>query len=342
MAETVAEIGEFGLIGRLEKLIREAGVRPSGLVLGIGDDAAAFRPRDGHEVLVTCDCLLEGRHFPAGRWSPEEVGRRAMVMNISDIGAMGGLPLYALVSLGLSGRVTVDEVEGIYRGFLAELTPLGAAIIGGNLTCAEQALFIAITLIGEVEVGAAVRRSGAAPGDAILVTGFPGQAAAGLRLVQEYPQDARLAGHPLVRAYRKPSHRAREGRRVARWASAMIDISDGLTGDLGHICRQSRVGARLFEQQLPLSRPLAEAAAQWGRKPEELVLGPSDDYELLITCPPERIAEIRRSLAGLAVSEVGVVTAQPGELTLVALSGVQRPLAPAGWDHFAGAPASVS
>ena len=149
-------------------------------------------------------------------------------------------------------------------------------------------MFIDITLIGEVEQGKGVRRSGARPGDAILVTGYPGQSAAGLQLLLHGPDDPELLDHPLVRVYNTPSHRAQLGEAIARTgcATAMIDTSDGFLGDLGHICEESKVGAELFKEKIPVSEDLREAARVLGRDPYDFFLGESDDYELVITCRP--------------------------------------------------------
>ena len=173
MPERVIDIGEFGLIRRIGDLLNKEGIRSERVTLGIGDDTASFVPRSGYELLVTCDCTVEGRHYLPGKISPLDLGRRAMALNISDIGAMGGKPLYALISLGLRAEIFVQDVEEMYRGFLEELNPFGASIIGGNLTKSGNGMFIDITLIGEVEQGKGVRRSGARPGDVILVTGYP-------------------------------------------------------------------------------------------------------------------------------------------------------------------------
>jgi thiamine-monophosphate kinase len=262
-----------------------------------------------------------------------------MAVNISDIGAMGGIPTHALVSLGLDPETPVADVLDIYRGFAAELNPLGASIIGGNITKTDGFNFIDITLLGEAEKTRLVRRSTARPGDLILVTGFPGQAAAGLQLLL-HPEPAAAGGADvLIRAYNVPTHRAREGRAVALadCATAMIDTSDGFLGDLGHLCTDSGVGAELFSEQLPLSRELEEGTRLLGKDPLDLILGNSDDYELIITCPSGGQEAIRHAIgevSPLLVTEVGRVTDDSGTIHLVLPDGAQRPMDPSGWDHF--------
>jgi thiamine-monophosphate kinase len=262
-----------------------------------------------------------------------------MTLNISDIGAMGGRPLYALISLGLKAEMLVRDVEEIYRGFLVELNPFGASIVGGNLTQSGNGMFIDITLIGEVEQGRGVRRSGARPGDAILITGYPGQAAAGLQLLLQAPDDPKLLGHPLVKIYNTPSHRAQLGEAIAQagWATAMIDTSDGFLGDLGHICEESGVGAELFKEKLPMSEDLREAALILHRDPYDFFLGESDDYELVITCRPKDVALLRSTMircCPVPLTEVGRITGAAREITLLLPDGDRRPVKPLGWDHF--------
>lgn len=339
MAETVSEIGEFGLIDRIHAIIDREGSRARGLAIGIGDDTASFRPRPGYEVLVTCDSMVEGRHYLPDRISSFDLGRRAMAMNVSDIGAMGGVPLYALISLGLRADTPVSEVEAMYRGFLFELRPFGASIIGGNLTGVKGEPFMDITLIGEVEEGKAVRRSTARPGDVILVTGHPGQAAAGLRLLLRAGPGADLGDHPLVREYNTPSHRAGEGRAVALsgYASAMIDTSDGFLGDLGHICEESRVGAVLNAGDLPLSQALRDSAKDLGLDPLGLFLGESDDYELIVTCAREDAAALIRvieSVQGVPATLVGRISEEGGGIRVLAADGSPVLTDKVGWDHF--------
>jgi thiamine-monophosphate kinase len=336
--ESVADLGEFGLIARLNELLRREGAQPSGLSVGIGDDTAAFRPREGWELLVTCDAMVEGRHYLPERTTYRSLGRRAMAMNVSDVGAMGGRPLYALVSLGLRASTGVSDVEELYRGFLAELNPFGAAVIGGNLTKTDHAQFIDVTLVGEVEAGRALRRSSARPGDAILVTGCPGQAAAGLAVLLG-PAGSDPLERVLLDAYREPRHRAREGRAVlqANCARGMIDVSDGFLGDLGHICDESGVGAEVVQADLPVSEPLRRAAGRLGRDPYDWILGDSDDYELIITCPAECVPAVRAAIAtvgDVSVTLVGRITERSGKIELV-VGGERRVRARSGWDHFA-------
>jgi thiamine-monophosphate kinase len=339
MSQTLSDIGEFGLIDRIHALLQKEGLTTPGLTLGIGDDTASFRPREGYEVLITCDCMLEGRHYLPEHISPLNLGRRAMALNISDIGAMGGRPLYALVSLGLNSETLVADVEAIYRGFIAELNPFEASVIGGNVTKTDHAMFIDITLIGEVEQGKMTRRSGARAGDAILVTGYPGESAAGLHLLLKAQPKEDLSKHSLVQAYNTPSHRAREGEAIAQsgYATAMIDTSDGFLGDLGHICEESGVGARLVLEKLPIREPLRGAAAQMGKEPFELVLQESDDYELIITCSVEhvdRICSAVDSVSEVVVTEVGQISEISDGIKLIMPGGSERAVTPSGWDHF--------
>lgn len=339
--ETLSEAGEFGLIDHIRRFIRKRGVGGVGLVLGAGDDTAAVTPTPGYDLLITCDALVEGRHFLKNCMSPHEIGGRAMAANISDIGAMGGLPRWALISLGLKKESLVRDILDMYQGFLDQLNPFNAVIAGGNITRSDQGPFIDITLIGEVAKGRMVSRSGARQGDAILVTGFPGQAAEGLDLLLSGEEEAMNSSEALalVEAYKNPRHRAVEGRAIANTglANSMIDISDGMLGDLGHICQESNVGAQLHEDALPVSEALRWAAARKGVAPLSMVTRESDDYELIITCPPARAEALAAAVARVSsvpITRVGWITDSTGKLDLILRDGARASLKAEGWDHF--------
>jgi thiamine-monophosphate kinase len=339
MYKTLSDIGEFGLIDRIHKLIEAEGTRTPGVTLSIGDDTAAIKPRAGYELLVTCDCLVEGRHYLPAHINGVDLGRRAMAVNISDIGAMGGLPLYSLVSLGLRENMLIGDIESMYQGFLTELNPFGASIIGGNITKIENTNFIDITLVGEVEQGKLMLRSSAEVGDAILITGYPGQAVAGLQLLQSSRSPQDVQDDPLLQSYITPKHRAREGHAVASsgYAKAMIDTSDGLLADLGHICEKSNVGAELIQEKLPLSQALSLAASRLNRDPYDMILGDSDDYELILTCAPnhvERIQSIITRTSDIPVTEIGRITEAMERIQLILPDGRKQAVTPSGWDHF--------
>ncbi|MCP4579156.1 MAG: thiamine-phosphate kinase [Deltaproteobacteria bacterium] len=339
MIRTLAQVGEFGLIDRIHGIIRDEGVELPKNMLGIGDDCAAFQPRPGFDLLVTCDCMVENRHYLPRFISAHDMGRRAMTLNISDVGAMGGLPRYALISLGLRSDTLLKDIIAVYRGFLMELNPFQAFVIGGNVTKSTGANFIDITLIGEVETGKMVRRSTAKPGDVILITGYPGQSAAGLEILLQAEAGKSLRGNPLITAYQCPVHRAFEGHAVAKTglANAMIDTSDGLLGDLGHICDESGVGAELCEKDLPVSQALRQFAEASDRGTLDYILKESDDYELMITCDPQHVAGIRNTVSGInhvPVTEIGTITTNKGEIEIMAPTGDSRRVTFSGWDHF--------
>jgi thiamine-monophosphate kinase len=339
MGERIKDIGEFGLIGRIGHLLSREGFIDPAVTLSLGDDSASFQPREGCEILVTCDSMVEGRHYLPGKMNPMEIGRRAMTMNMSDIGAMGGVPRYALISLGLKEDTPVLDIEDMYRGFLDVLRDFEASIVGGNLTKVDGAEFIDITLIGETERGKVIRRDKATEGDAIVVTGYPGHSAAGMELLLKEDSDESITDHPLVQAYKRPTHRAREGKAIADsgLASAMIDTSDGFAGDLGHICEGSGLGATLYVDKLPLSESLRKISDRLRKDPYDFVLGSSDDYELIITCTPAHVQKIQNlieSLSHILVTEVGRLSGHYPRICLCYPDGSEKEAIVSGWDHF--------
>ena len=332
---TVGELGEFALIDRIRRTLGD----PPDVALGIGDDAAAVRPTPGKLLLATCDIQVEGRHFIKARIGPEQLGRRAAAVNLSDVAAMGGHPTHALVSLALPADTEVEWVERLYDGLRDGFAEHGAAVIGGNLSGSSTEIVIDVTLHGEVDESALLRRSGARPGDAVLVTGDLGAARAGLLAL-----DACLTGESAdaaARAHLLPTARVAEGLAIAAsgLATAAIDVSDGFAADLGHLCEASGTGARIFADRVPVSPAARDVAADLGFDPLQAALRGGEDYELIVTCAAhdaDALTEAVRRATGTPLTAVGEIDEAPG-LRLVDLGGNERRLDGTGWDHFAGA-----
>ncbi|MGI8551064.1 MAG: thiamine-phosphate kinase [Dehalococcoidia bacterium] len=329
----IEEAGEFGLIERIGRLV---GIPDSAVILGIGDDAAAVQPSPGHLLLATTDSQIEGHHFLLERASPEKLGRRLAAVNLSDLGAMGGQPRWALVSLVLPPQLEVEFVERLYQGLVRELGRFGASIIGGNLAGGER-LVLDLTLLGEVEPHQLIRRGGAQPGDVILVTGTLGDSATGRALL-----DAGLpvpGAETLVDAHLTPLPRVHEGQAIARsgLATAMADISDGLAQDLGHICGASGVGAVLMASTLPISAATQEIGTHLGLNPIGVALSGGEDYELLCTAPASSVGALVRLLereTGTHLTPIGHILPHSAGRLLEWSDGRREPLGDRGWQHF--------
>ena len=334
-SETIKALGEFGLIARLTAGLS---TRPDVLV-GVGDDCAVLDLGGDLVTLATCDALLDGEHFLRTVATPEQIGRRAMAVNLSDIASMGGWPRYALVSLLLPADLPTAFMDGVYQGLRAEAEEYGAVIVGGNIT-GSSTFGIDITLLGQARRGQALLRSGARPGDALLMTGTLGEAAAGLHLLlhPEIDAPAPVAGR-LSAAQLKPVPRVPEGRLLATLGqvTAMMDISDGLAADLGHLCERSGVGARLNEAALPIPDAVQLAAQLAGQSALEWALFGGEDYQLLFTAPPAAVPRLIKALwiaTGTPVTVIGEMLPPEAGLTLQAQDGSIRPLPARGWDHL--------
>jgi thiamine-monophosphate kinase len=303
-------MGEFDLIAR----IRSAATTSDCVALGIGDDCAILRPDPANELVVTTDMLLDGRHFRLGEATAEQVGYKSLAVNLSDIAAMGARPLAAFVAVSLPR----GDAEAIAMGLLRGMDPLarrfGVALAGGDTNAWDGPLVVGVTVVGECPTGAAIRRDGARPGDAIYVTG---------------PLGGSLLGRHL-----RPEPRLDEASRLrdACTLHAMIDISDGLLSDLGHICAESGgLGAVIDIQAIPIHRDALALARRSGRDGLDHALHDGEDFELCFTAAA---CELKSLLAAVpTVRRIGVITAGGG-LRLRDHDGTTHAATPRGFDHL--------
>ncbi len=305
----------------------------SGLRRGIGDDCAVVELPPGELLLTTTDLLIEEIHFRRPWTDWRLLGRKSVAVNVSDIAAMGGIPRFLYLALGLPGEIALAELDQFLAGFLEAAGEYGAVLAGGDTCRSPGPLLISVTAEGSVPAEEVVSRDGARPGDAIYVSGTLGDSALALRRLV-----AGATPHPyLARRHHDPAARTTLGRALAaaRLPTAMIDLSDGLLADLGHLLTAAAVGARLEEAALPLSEPF-RAALDAEPEAAALALSGGEDYELLFTVPAARAGEVEHlATADLPLTRVGIVTAEPG-LFLIDSQGQLRQPGRGGFDHFAG------
>jgi thiamine-monophosphate kinase len=329
--------GEHELIQTLERLLRAKKSKTRGVVVGVGDDTAVVRPRSGEDLLMTTDALIEGQHFRREWFSGVELGWRLAAVNLSDIAAMGGRPLYGLLSLGIPDDVGTDYIKDIERGVRDHLAKYGASIIGGNISGIDGALVCDFTLVGAVPTGKAWRRRCKPGRDAIVVIGNIGEARAGLHMVGiDKPQ---RPFQRLVRAYKRPKPLLEvvELLRREKGIHGMIDVSDGLSTDLIHICRASNAGCEVDLEQVPLSKTLQEFCIEHGKVALQLALHGGEDYALIVSVDAKRadaVVSTIRDKTGIPATRVGRFTGSKGVYTLIASRGRRMPLMPKGWDHL--------
>lgn len=313
-------------------LRRQTTVAARALRLGIGDDAALVRPARNRDVVLKADLSIEGVHFARDIHPARAVGHRALARPLSDVAAMGGTPRFALLSLAMTEEVNRAWIEQFYAGFRALAERAGVALIGGDTAISPAQMMADVMVVGEVPRARALRRSGARPGDQIFVTGRLGASALGLRLLRSPRHSGRAPqARAAVRAHLYPEPRCALGRYLLahRLASACIDISDGLSIDLHHLCEASRVGAWVWEELIPTAGgPLAS-------RPEalSLALEGGEDYELLFTVPPRWAGRVPARWAGVPLTRLGEIR-RPRGVTLIAADGHARTLQPSGYDHF--------
>jgi len=321
-------LDEFSFIAQIR---RSAAVTPE-VAIGIGDDCAALDLPPGEQLLVTSDLLLEGVHFRCDWTSCFDLGAKAAAVNLSDLAAMGARPVGLVLGLGLPDRLDDADRRELVAGFIAEAEAFETALVGGDTCRAQQFLTLSVTAFGTADPRQVVRRGGARPGDRIFVSGTLGDSALALKYLGEgvSPEG------PLARRHHRPTARVSLGRRLAAaGVSAMIDISDGLLADLGHILEASAVGAEISTGELPLSAPFRRDLAG---NPDllQLALTGGEDYELLFTLPPEQELAARRAAAdcGVPIGEIGRILPDREAFWLVAADGARSRPEQRGFDHF--------
>jgi thiamine-monophosphate kinase len=318
---TIADVGEFGLLAGLLPTLRAG----RDVVLGPGDDCAVVRTAAGN-LLLTVDALVEDVHFRRTWLTAHQIGRKAFLVNASDIAAMGGTPHWCVVNIAAPPHTAAADLAAISRGVAAAADDNDAALVGGNLTRARQ-LSVTVALIGAAP-RRPLTRSGARPGDLLYVTGELGDAALGVRALGADPRTRDAA----ARRFREPPARWRAGAQLARSSlvTAMIDVSDGLVQDLGHLCAASRVGARLALERIPCSPRVRRA----GRS---LALTGGEDYELLCAVPARHRRRVERLATRFrcAFTCVGECLPQRAGVRVVDADGNAVPMSAAGYDHFA-------
>ena len=336
LAMKVSALGEFGLIDLLARMISGSQDKSAAsyqkLLIGIGDDAAAWKG-EATTQLVTTDSLFQDIHFRLSTTSWYELGWKSLAVNLSDIAAMGGVPMYAVVSLALPPDTEVDDVRALYHGMIELAQRFGVALIGGD-TCRAPLVSITITVLGSAggEDGRMLTRSAARPGDKIAVTGVLGAAAAGMEMLDKKLDLDAESGGQLRRTFLQPEPRVAEGQRlVALGVKAAIDISDGLISDLKHICDSSGVGARVEMERIPVAPAVS---AHFSDRALDLATTGGEDYELLFTASDDIIDRVKAELS-CPVTVIGEVVAEkPGSVVVVDEHGGLLSLTKTGWEHF--------
>ena len=326
------DIGEFGFIERIRKgcIIRDKNV-----IRGIGDDCCVFSTSGEIATLLTTDMLVERIHFLLGTISPYQLGRKSLAVNMSDIAAMGGTPREAVISIAVPDTVDLAFLDDFYDGMKSIAEEFEVNLLGGDTTSSPEHLVVNVALVGEARVDEILYRSGAEVGDVIFLTGPVGSSAAGLDILLKGREV--VDEEDLVEAHHDPYPHVKEGRIIAsmKVANSLIDVSDGVAADLGHICTESKLGAVIEEEMIPTTEEFRAYCERFNEDANRLSLHVGEDYVLLGTVPAEAEADLREALRsqdcefypiGRTVSEAG--------LKLKVYDGSIKVIGASGWDHF--------
>jgi len=324
----------------LIRAVRHRAAGGPGVRVGIGDDCAVLEPASGTLLLATTDLLLEDVHFRRRYAEPADIGWKSVAVNLSDVASMGGRPRWALVALACPTGTSLEEAEAFYAGALALAGEHGVALVGGDTSVSPAGWLVNVTVLGEVTL-APVLRSTARPGDVVAVTGTVGRAAAGLAVLDRAKAPPGVPAEWLADvtgAHLRPRPRVAEGQWLASagGVTAMIDLSDGLATDLGHLAEESGVGARVEIERLPIAESTRGLARALGDDPLAWATGGGEDYELLLTCEPNAFSRLGEGLeraTGARLSRIGEIVAD-GAVHFVDARGRERPATP-GFEHFA-------
>jgi len=325
------DIGEFGLIDRIRKWMAAS---DSALIQGIGDDVAVIEI-GGKALLVTTDILIEDIHFERSWMDPYRLGKKALTVNLSDIAAMGGTPKYFLISMGLPKNLPLSFISSLYRGLKEGARRFRVDLIGGD-TSLSQKIVINICLLGEGKKQDLVFRKGAKAGNDLFVSGTLGDAALGLKILQE--EGGMQGPRGLIEKHLSPCPRIQLGQTIAQrhWATAMIDVSDGLLIDTSHLIEESGVGVRIWEDRIPLSRLYRKWIHSYSKDPYQIALCGGEDYELLFTAPPE----MRRKILSISlplktpITHIGKILPKKAGVHIVRHHGKEYSPSRLGFEHF--------
>jgi thiamine-monophosphate kinase len=326
---------ESQLIELIRKRFLSSGIkqmRKGGLRVGIGDDAAVLRSASGSEWVITTDAFLENVHFIRNIHEPFAVGYKALARATSDIAAMGARPRYFFLTLGLPESCTGEWFNGFTKGMARAAREFGLVLAGGDTTKYPEVI-ITLTILGESKKERAILRSGAKPGDLLCVSGRLGEAELGLRVIQQKAWNQKR-WPKLVKKHFYPQPRLALGEWLAshRYASSMIDTSDGLSTDLNHVCKASGVGARVWAEKIPAVE-LPPELSSLKLSALNLALHGGEDYELLFTVPKKFSRRLPREIENVPVTVIGEITREKTVL-LIETDGSAKPLKPLGWDPF--------
>lgn len=335
----ISQLGEFGLIDHLTRNIE---LQNASSVLGVGDDAAVI-DHFGKQTVVSTDLLLEGVHFDLIYTPLKHLGYKSVIVNLSDIYAMNAVPTQIVLSIGISNRMSVEALDELYEGVYAACERYGVDLIGGDTTSSQKGLIISITALGEVAPGKFVKRSSAKPGDLICVSGSLGAAYIGLLFLEREKKiflespgvqpdlegESYVIGRLLKPEARKDIIQFLDDSEIM--PTAMMDISDGLSSEILHICRQSQVGCVLYEDKIPIAEESKQAAFKFQIDPTACALSGGEDYELLFTIPQ---SDYDKLVLNEEISVVGYITEAEKGTRIITKGGGEHPLTAQGWTHI--------